>query len=336
MCGIVYIKRLKAMPFTKKEAQKLVIKRYEKQKARGQEGYGFVELIEGVVIAETRTQYEKEALAKLKDSVADEIMFHHRFPTSTPNLIEATHPIKVSHPSLRYNYYVMHNGIISNDYILKEKHNAEGYDYTTEITKQWLTKLNRYEQVMFNDSEALAIDIAQAIESGAPITAEGSIAVVALQYEKETGKAIALYYGRNASNPLGVESSKEFFALSSESGSSIKSDVLYRRDYETGAITEQPKEIGVSYTRTIPMGYTNEEWKKELEAYNTDYPSNTLDEEDFDMTDYEAIIELQEEIQKAYSDGDYDEAQLLEMELDELREAIARATKRKKKGHRRN
>jgi len=43
------------------------------------------------------------------------IIAHHRYPTSTKNLINQTHPIQVSNELLEHDYLVIHNGVITND-----------------------------------------------------------------------------------------------------------------------------------------------------------------------------------------------------------------------------
>jgi glucosamine 6-phosphate synthetase-like amidotransferase/phosphosugar isomerase protein len=325
MCGIIHCKQLRK----NRLANNLVMKRYQKQKARGTEGYGYIELKNGYVVAEVRTQTEKEILEKLTKSTADEIMFHHRFPTSTPNVIESTHPIKVASPKLKYNYYVMHNGIISNDEELREQHIKDGYKYNTDMTKKWITTKNTYiEEELWNDSEALAIDIAQAIETNKEITARGSIAVIVLQYEKTTGKAIALYYGRNNGNPLCVEDTKDFISLSSESGKSMLSDTLCRYDYITGKTTVEKKEIGKYTSYGLPAYRDEFDWKD----YRTNkYAGEDDEEEDFqtgEWTEKETLLDL---IDEAYNTGDYDTAQELEYDLQLLNDKEANKKKNKTK-----
>lgn len=317
MCGIIHCKKTNKSEI----AKKLVAKRYDKQSARGKEGFGFVEIKNGFVVGEIRTQTEKEILEHLEKSEADEIMFHHRYPTSTPNVIESTHPIKVSNPKLKYNYYVIHNGIISNDDDLKADHLTQGFYYTTAITKKWITTGNVYKSELFNDSEALAIDFALAIENNTEIKAKGSIAIIALQYEKETGKAISLYFGRNSGNPLCIEQDRNFFSLSSESGKQLDSDILYKLDYDTNEITEEKKRIGDYFDYKDWTGYdtTKTKWK--------DYTDH-LDEDDFEIGDYEMIQELEDEISNAYMLGDYDTAFELESELEEVKLDMEAKSKR--------
>ena len=337
MCGIIHIKRQNGI-----SASKSVIKRYNKQKTRGTEGFGFIEIKNGVVLGGKRAEEEKDILKALEESTADEILFHHRTPTSTPNFIESTHPIIVKNKKLKYHYYIVHNGIISNDEDMKKSHNKDNFVYTTAIKKQWITKGNTYTSEIWNDSEALAIDFAKSIENNTPMESKGSIAVVALQVDKKTKKAIALYYGRNSGNPLKVELGKDLFGISSESGKELKANILYRYDYAKGEITEEKMDIG-NYTVSY-SGYYGEDypayghWNPNTGQWeNTHRPSNTCgvnyadyddnyagselqneDDDDFVYEWDEMIDEMEDKIRLAYKDGDYDNAYKLEGELDAM------------------
>lgn len=352
-------------------ANKAVLKRYHKQKSRGREGFGFIEIKDGVVIGGKRAEDEKDILKALEESTADEILFHHRFPTSTPNFIESTHPIEVKHRSLKYTYYVVHNGIIQNDEEMKKEHEKEKFVYTTAIKKQWITKGNVYSEAMFNDSEALAIDFAKSIEKGTPMKSKGSIATIALQVDKKTKKAVALFYGRNTGNPLKVEQGKDLFGLSSESGKEIKVNTLYRYDYATGTITDEYKTIGLpAYSQSSygvyggrdedypAFGYWDEEtgrwvdtgkpFKKNL-CHGSDWPGNLDNDDDEDWIDEEEdefiyqwdeeIDDLKTKIKDAYRAGDYDTAMELESELDTMElhfEELKRESRRERENERRN
>ena len=346
MCGIIHIKRQNGI-----SASKSVIKRYNKQKTRGTEGFGFIEIKNGVVLGGKRAEEEKDILKALEESTADEILFHHRTPTSTPNFIESTHPIIVKNKKFKYHYYIVHNGIISNDEDMKKSHNKDNFVYTTAIKKQWITKGNTYTSEIWNDSEALAIDFAKSIENNTPMESKGSIAVVALQVDKKTKKAIALYYGRNSGNPLKVENGKDLFGVSSESGKELKANTLYRFDYAKNEITEEKKEIGhhfISYTgyngyydgdfegEDYPAyGHWDEttgQWKNtrrpsfgcgvnyaDYEGYDGYYTGSELENDDDHEYEWDEMVDdLEERIAKAHKAGDYDEAFKLEGELDAM------------------
>lgn len=245
-------------------AYKMVLKRFEAQKHRGTEGFGFLEITKGIVTRLNRAETEKDIKEMLKTSQADEILFHHRFPTSTPNFIEATHPIFVRHDDFKYSYYVVHNGVITNDDTLRDEHIKAGFEYTTEMTKGYTTKSGKMysEKLIWNDSEALAIDLCNYIEHKKPMKSRGSIALVAIQMDKETFEVIALYYGRNEGNPLCLETNKDYFALSSVTGKSIPSDALFRFDYAKNEVTDVEIDIGTYFNYKAGNGYNAEsKWK---------------------------------------------------------------------------
>ncbi len=160
MCGLCFVTR-----FDGHSAKKKIRKLYFHQKSRGTSGYGYVSVAEGKV-GTARAIDEKGIMEFLNEEQSNTILFHHRTPTSTPNVVESTHPIEVKNKILEHDYYVAHNGIISNADTLKKKHEGLGFEYTTELEKVWKTKKNHYykDEVIFNDSEALAIEVALVIE----------------------------------------------------------------------------------------------------------------------------------------------------------------------------
>src|SRR3990167_2203449 len=105
MCGIVYIQNLASG-----NVHKSVFKRYSKQKTRGSDGFGFVgfNLATGRLKHFGRSSTEKEIKEVLEETKANAVLFHHRYPTSTPNLPEANHPILVHNERLDFDYYVVH------------------------------------------------------------------------------------------------------------------------------------------------------------------------------------------------------------------------------------
>ena len=325
MCGIIHCKKQNK----NEKANKLVIKRFEKQRSRGTQGFGYVEIKSGIVVAEVRTQTEKEIMEKLEKSEADEIMFHHRLPTSTPNIIESTHPIRVFNDNLKYGYYVVHNGVIRNDDELREQHVKAGFEYTTELKKQFVTNKNVYSEIMWNDSEAVAIDFCQAIETGKKMTSEGSIAIVALQFEKDSGKAIALYFGRNEGNPLKIENEENFLSISSESGKDLKSDTLYRYDYAKNTIEENQMDIGLYQRFDYWENYYNNKYGNGKEDENDFQYDNGLtgnddweEDENLVWEEEEARAELLAEIEEAIMKGDEELANSLQEDLLDLEDEI--------------
>lgn len=245
MCGIVWVRQRNG-----KAALKKIRKVYSAQKHRGSEGFGFIDIHDRNVGKLIRTQYEEEIFKYLSSNRSSEILFHHRYPTSTPNTPNAAHPIPVCNDSLVYDYFVVHNGVIRNAEHLRKKFTEKGFVFTTQVMTGFYAEGMFYPEEggeKYNDSESLAVELALAIESKAPkLDSTGSIAFIALQVEKETGKARRLYFGRNDSNPLQLDITQTYMKLSSEgAGEAVEPHKLHYLDYATGTITtERDLEVG--------------------------------------------------------------------------------------------
>jgi predicted glutamine amidotransferase len=311
MCGIIYVKHK-----TQTLSPKSVLQRYARQRRRGTDGFGYVAIRHGHLVSEQRATAEAEILAMLRGEQAAEVLFHHRLPTSTPNFIEATHPIVVDTPFLRDRYYVVHNGIISNAEELHAHHEQDGFAYTTKIRKEWITARATYSEDIFNDSEAFAIELARYLERQLPtIAAEGSIAFIALQVEKNTSRVLALHYGRNEGSPLVVHDTPDVLSITSEGEHTHKPvppHVLRSYDYDRRAWTDTPLAIG---------------------AYRPPYGSPNLSlwqsENDFLYDDGDPLWELVEEreyyeheLRDARVNGDWEREQEAEAILASLRDAM--------------
>lgn len=224
MCGIIHVKRTDGIP-----AKKMVIKRYQKQKRRGSNGFGYIAIKNDSIVGNERATTEKEILDKLQKENAPEILFHHRLPTHGPNLPELAHPLLVTHPDFKYQYYVAHNGIISNHSFLRTRHLDEGFVYRTEVlTKQFVQKSVYVQQLEWNDSEALAIETALALENKkTTIDTEGAAAVIVLQVKNN--QVINRFAYRNLGNPLNYHKDKKGIVLSSEGeGTTLNTYSVYR------------------------------------------------------------------------------------------------------------
>jgi hypothetical protein len=168
----------------------------------------------------------------------------------------------VSNKRLKYDYYVIHNGVISNDDALKKKHEELGYKYTTQMIKHevWETRDEEYREttttVKYNDSEAFAIELAEGIESNSDkIGAFGSIAFVCIQADKDNGDNVLkihnIFFGRNT-NPLTIEDNNSFLKLSSEGGKdNIDTHTLYAFDILTNKITKRKCDFGLNYVPPV-------------------------------------------------------------------------------------
>lgn len=280
MCGIVFVSREKGQ-----KANNMIEKRYEAQKNRGTQGFGYVGLDKNFkVVSYERSETEEDIMKKLDGEKATTILFHHRMPTSTPNIVEASHPILVSSEMLDYDYYAVHNGIITNDDELKLKHEKMGFTYQTELTKQILTKKGavRSAYTVFNDSEALAHELALVLDGEkADIEIKGSVAFIVLKVRKSDQQCISVHYGRNFSNPLKVfEIDKDYWTLTSEGdGVQIRANEIHTINFLTDEYSSEVKAIGeatkswdihnhttpttpttgfdTTRTTTLPNGYDN-------------------------------------------------------------------------------
>jgi len=200
---------------------------FQDQRSRGTDGFGIISFGKDHKISIKRSTEETALLFDLYVTKSPNIILHHRRPTSSENKIQETHPMLVSNKELKYDYLLVHNGIIMNDEEMKEKHEDLGYKYTTERKKD-------DDKMEFNDSESLAIEVSRFIENKSPdIEVTGSAAFVALAVDKKTSKAIKLYYGRWGTGPLKLAKNNCKIRLSSEGeGDDIKEDLLYSFDFK--------------------------------------------------------------------------------------------------------
>lgn len=242
MCGIVFVHQNKELGKATRRAFKI----YEAQKKRGTEGYGCI-VADNMKITKVERSQLENGIRKIRHEAGNLALFHHRLPTSTPNLEECTHPIFVSNSKLKYDYYVVHNGVISNAKELKTKYEELGFEYNTSviIRKEYVTKTTTYtdttETKQFNDSESLAIDLALAIEGDKDgIESKGSIAFVVLQVDKNKDKIQKIFFGRNVRNPLKITSNQKQLLLSSETGDKdVEPQVLFCYDPYSHNITKR-------------------------------------------------------------------------------------------------
>jgi len=258
MCGLIYGKRADKQPISKS-----ILKRYKSQSGRGKQGFGYVTVQNNKIENYKRFETEAEMERELLGETASEILFHHRLPTSTPNEAHFNHPFHIKHKSFKHDYYFVHNGVITNDSVLKTKHDKLGYDYMTEEVKT-VTTITRTEvrgvydedvdvkeTAKYNDSEALALEVARYIEGlQENIEAIGSIAFICIQTDKK-GNVKKLFYGRNDGNPLIVErdkNAKMFFLKSEGAGYKMDADEIVSVDALTGESEIENTPVGKRYT----------------------------------------------------------------------------------------
>jgi len=249
MCGIIAIKNLR----DKSPVNQAVRIIYENQKDRGQSGFGFVGL-SAKNIDTYRSTKEKDILEYLKAKNYDEILFHHRNPTSTENHIETTHPFVIEVGTKRY--YFVHNGIINNDWELKAKHLKLGIKYVSENTIG-----------EFNDSEALGWEFCLWLNNKTDkFEAQGSVAFICLETNKKDNRADRLYFYRDSISDLHYFRDKDLLVISSEGHwDKVKANNIYYYDYPTKDVRKfktlkiDPVEYHFS---TKPYWQTDKEWNK--------------------------------------------------------------------------
>lgn len=250
MCGIVLIDTQ-----GNGKATKSVFRRYQAQQGRGKLGFGCVS-VSHKKINKVYRSVDETGIRKILGDKSDMALFHHRHPTSTPNYEECTHPIFVSNELLEYDYYVTHNGIISNPQELKTEFEKLGFTYTTELKEMFKIGEKFYEGsvIKFNDSESFAIDICIAIEQGnKKIKSKGSVAFVALQVDKEKQTVDTIFFGRNT-NPLKMQNINQTFTLASlGAGDDIEPHMLYAYDTHTKKVTTS--ELGIGENYKPPVSY---------------------------------------------------------------------------------
>lgn len=289
MCGIIYAKNLAG----DQPVNDLVKVLYQNQKDRGQQGYGFVGL-SAKRMGVYRATNEKGILKYLNGCQYDEIIFHHRLPTSTQNTLRSTHPFVIGMGDRRY--YFVHNGIIQNAHMLKEKHSGKGIRYSSEAEG---------ELGGFNDSEALAWEFCLWLNGKQErIEAQGSVALVCLEVDRRTNRARKLYFYRNDGAPLRIYKDRTLFLLASEGSCPlIKEDRLYFWDY-------QRRQIKLYKALEIP--------RPSLSSFN-EYSYPCYDEE---LRVEDDIALLKQERDYFLSVGSYVEAEETDREIEYLEDQL--------------
>lgn len=243
MCGLVGLFSSKNKPVGQQ-----VINLYKKQKHRGKQGYGYVSIDKDwQLIGVERSKDEETIVRKLNKDKGSIIMFHHRFPTSTENTIGTTHPMFVSNDELEFDYYVSHNGVITNKVSLKDKHEELGYEYTTEFVERTIAvHSNGREELLslksgqFNDSESLAIELARYLEDKSDIVGTyGTVAFWIVKIEKGTNNVVSIFFGHNHGRELGFTRGKKYFGFSSETGKELEHMKIFSYDKGDSQLYEQ-------------------------------------------------------------------------------------------------
>jgi len=329
MCGI--ISNFYHKPIDGKDNKAIIAKQYYKQQSRGTQGAGYIVIDNDNKIHVHRDSNNTNALIQLaKYEYVKACIFHHRFPTSTDNIAQCSHPIHVSIKGLKYDYYVVHNGVINNDDALKLVHNKEGIVYNTEHvqvdgTTYTFNNGDTYESnsdsTRYNDSEGIAIEYARLIENKVTTLEHvtGSYALMAVQVDRKTKKAVAVYSYRNSLNPLKLSGDYVFSLASENTGTDIVAGRLYTCDMQ-GVITDR---LVIEYlpvtsqagfykgtTSTTYMGTLP--WTDDDEEYNAPYS---------EMADYDKLDALYDEFKRAKTRAD---TKRIKREIDTLEAVLWR------------
>lgn len=260
MCGLAFVATKK-----KKNTGKRVYDLYSKQKARGQSGFGYIAIQDGKIVNLQRAMSEEQIKKTIFNETAEIILFHHRYPTSTPNTLGTAHPIFVSNDELEYDYLVMHNGVISNHAELYKKHKELGYVYNTEYQEQTFLKypvsgeveFYEYGDTKYNDSESLAIEIARFFEAkDSEINANGAAAVLGVALEKGTDTVVDVFYGQNYGRSLGRQDKKGWILIASEHGKEVEQMKFFHINPKTFKTVESLMVMDKGYQRTMGYGYS--------------------------------------------------------------------------------
>ncbi len=295
MCGIISVKNL----VDDKPVNHLVKFLYFNQKERGQEGYGFVGL-NASRLDTYRATTEAGFLGFLDAYPYDEVILHHRLPTSTENTIAATHPFVLKrHGKV---YYFLHNGVIGNSAELQARHARRGLPYASLDVRQQ----------SFNDSEALAWEfILWLTGEEKSVRAQGSAAFLCLEVEGKSNKAQRLYFYRNASAALRVYRDKTVLVVTSEGnwGLPVKPGKVWYYDYASRKI-KASRELAIAESRLwLPTPY-----QASVHGASSEWQTASLKRE---------LAELSCERDYLICGGDYREAEELQDEIDYLSYELA-------------
>lgn len=295
MCGIAFVKNKIDNSGVNQVADMV----YSMQKDRGSEGFGVIGYTDKKFYIQRGTA-ERDFKDMLYSDRYDEILFHHRFPTSTKNTLKTAHPFSIERGETVYHF--VHNGVIGNASEVKKYHDELGIKYQS------------IEGTQFNDSEALAHEVVRYLEGDTDkILARGSVAFLCLEQDKKTLRARRLWFYHNEGNPLTMINDKGMLALASENlPEKVKENILYYYDYESKNIVKKGRlEIEYGYSFGFSSQYDKDyaKYDEELEEYDEiiqDEYFSTLDELEL----------LCEEYHLAMQDGDYNGAKMHKLEAD--------------------
>lgn len=222
MCGIAY-----AHNFDGTSVNNEILQRFDEQRHRGTQGFGLFDGSKGHIVRATK---ENKILKWLCRYDSNLILFHHRYPSpsAVENIKAGAHPYSTGDYYGDYQYILIHNGGVLNDWDLLQDHEDMGIKYRS-LQKDY----------KFNDSESLLWDFASKIENNEnSLKAYGAIAFMCIRLYK--GELDKLYFGRNDRNPLVLQRDKNSIVISSEGeGDMINENTLYTWNYKLKRLTKK-------------------------------------------------------------------------------------------------
>ncbi len=270
MCGIIYIKK-KNKFLSSAKLNELLIGAYDNQSHRGSDGFGFVARDVYNTVHYKRATTLSDIKKELEKINIVEILFHHRYPTSTVNLEETAHPFLISDSRLKYDYYFVHNGSISNADKIKEVIDKHYIQVMSEVRTTRTVKnivdnqieLVDYEtELTYNDSEVLGIELALYNEGIIrEVTSVGNATVFLIAVDKNSCDFVSLSFGRNEGRPLVCSRNDNYIMLSSESKDNnieqVEPNVYWKYDYTTDTMEQSkfPVLIKENYIRKVFNGF---------------------------------------------------------------------------------
>ena len=176
----------------------------------------------------------------------------------------------ISGEVLEHDYLVIHNGVIANSDERMKEHVKLGFTYRTLVEGETGTSGYKWAD-KFNDSEAIAIDFALAVEGlEEKVMSRGSAAILALQLDKKTGLVERILAWRST-NPINIFETSSSLTLSSEGpGEALSHDTLHAWDYGTFEKQEAAL-LQDSYTLVPiskpPVSYTYNSGEQTIDGY---------------------------------------------------------------------
>lgn len=263
MCGIVGVVSKKA-PMRK--VAKLVRYRYELQKTRGSEAFGYV-VVDAAGVATRFRSLDANAvfnsLRKLNVSPPFFVVFHHRLATSAPNIAELTHPFV----SCDGNRYLVHNGIVyGHEAKFKELCKKHTFDSLYTEQNSFLVKGTSYvsdSEEDVNDSEILLHLFEEDETLQKAFDASSSIALIVAD-----AKERKLIVARNG-NPMRVQDNDRLILFSSENTNENAVDLKPYTKFTIdlyGNLQESPIEHKYDYSGYMDYGSRIYDWDAEKEV----------------------------------------------------------------------